>query len=179
MSSAVYFRSEMCLRLLTLILVAASCGFASAPEGVPRDVARERAAQVSDVRYHLSFVLTPHSSTSSGHERITFALRAARPLLLDFRDGTLSSVEVNGASVPVKQENGRLELPADRLRAGENTVLAQFTANIAPAGKAITRYEDRDDNTEYLYTLFVPMDASMAFPCFDQPDLKGETIPRP
>ena len=163
----------MCLRLLSLILVAASYGFASVPEGVPRDLARERAAQVSDVRYHLSLVLTPHSSISSGHERITFALRPARALLLDFRDGAVSSVEVNGTSIPVKQENGHLELPADRLRAGENTVLAEFTANIAPAGKAITRYEDRDDNTEYLYTLFVPMDASMAFPCFDQPDLKA------
>ena len=77
-------------------------------------------------------------------------------LLLDFRDGAVNSVEVNGASIPVKQESGHLELPAERLRAGENTVLAQFTANIAPAGKAITRYEERDDNTEYPYTLFVP-----------------------
>src|SRR5206468_10945852 len=33
--------------------------------------------------------------------------------------------------------------------------------------------EDKDDSTEYVYTLFVPMDAEMAFPCFDQPDLKG------
>jgi aminopeptidase N len=44
---------------------------------------------------------------------------------------------------------------------------------VAAAGKAITRFEDRDDGSEYLYTLFVPMDAEMAFPCFDQPDLKG------
>jgi aminopeptidase N len=114
----------MCLRLLNLILVAASCGFASAPEGVPRDLARERAAQVSDLRYHLSFVLTPHSSTSSGHERITFALRAAQPVLLDFRDGAVISVEVNGTPVVVKQEGGHLELPEDRLRVSENTVLA-------------------------------------------------------
>ena len=49
-----------------------------------------------------------------------------------------------------------------------------FSAPIATAGKAITRFEDKDDGSEYLYTLFVPMDASMAFPCFDQPDLKGK-----
>jgi len=28
-------------------------------------------------------------------------------------------------------------------------------------------------NDEYLYTLFVPDRASTAFPCFDQPDIKG------
>jgi aminopeptidase N len=38
---------------------------------------------------------------------------------------------------------------------------------------AFTRYEDKDDGSEYIYTLFVPMDAGLASPCFDQPDLKG------
>ena len=32
---------------------------------------------------------------------------------------------------------------------------------------------DREDGAEYLYTLFVPSDASTVFPCFDQPDLKA------
>ena len=164
----------MCPRLVAFVFAATSSAFASAPQGVPRDLARERAAQVSGLRYELGFILTPHSPTTSGRERMTFTLHAAGPLLLDFRDGAISSLEVNGAVVAVKQENGHLELPAGRLRAGENIVLAEFTANIAPAGKAITRYEDRDDKDEYLYTLFVPMDASMAFPCFDQPDLKAK-----
>lgn len=80
---------------------------------------------------------------------------------------------MNGAKVSTESENGHLELPAANLRAGENTISIDFISQVAPAGKAFTRFEDRDDNTEYIYTLFVPMDASMAFPCFDQPDLKA------
>ena len=49
-----------------------------------------------------------------------------------------------------------------------------FTSHTGPAGKPIIQYEDKDDGSEYVYTLFVPMDASMAFPCFDQPDIKGK-----
>jgi len=164
---------EAVLRTMVLLLVTANTAGASAPAGVPRDLARQRAAAISNVRYHLTFTLIPHAETASGTEELTFALRAPQRLLLDFRDGTVRALAVNEAPVALRAENGHLELPAERLRTGQNTVRAQFTAHVAPAGKPITRYDDHDDHTEYLYTLFVPMDASMAFPCFDQPDLKG------
>ncbi|HEV2424372.1 MAG TPA: M1 family aminopeptidase [Terriglobia bacterium] len=156
-----------------LFLFAATAAGASAPAGIPRELARERAAEISGVRYHLSFTLTPHADTTQGTEELIFALRSAHPVLLDFRDGAISRLTVNGAAIGARDENGHIELPAAHLRAGENTVRAEFTANVAPSGKPITRYEDHDDNSEYIYTLFVPMDASMAFPCFDQPDLKA------
>jgi aminopeptidase N len=169
---------EMCVRilvcaLLTRVLLAAPCAFADAPEGIPHELARERAGQISDVRYQLSFVLVPHAGATAGQEEITFNLKSVQTVLLDYRDGAARTIAVNGTTVPVKAENGHLELPAEKLQAGANQVRIEFISQVAPAGKPITQFEDTDDNSEYIYTLFVPMDASMAFPCFDQPDLKG------
>ena len=146
---------------------------AAPPDGIPRELARQRAAQISDIRYQLRFTLTPHAPSASGHEELRFHSNSFGPVLLDFREGTASNLTVNGVAVSPKIDNGHIELPANVIHADENVVIMDFTAPVAPAGKAITRFEDKDDNTEYLYTLFVPMDAEMAFPCFDQPDLKG------
>ena len=162
----------MFLRLSPLLLIA-TLAFAAVPPGVPRDLARQRAAEISSLRYHVSFVLAPHAATIAGHEELSFTLQSAQPVLLDYRDGTVQRMTVNGAEMAAVPESGHLELPANKLRAGENTVIFDFTSAVAPAGKPITRYQDKDDGSEYIYTLFVPMDASMAFPCFDQPDLKG------
>ena len=154
-------------------LLAANHFGTAPPEGIPRDLARQRAAEISDLRYHLRFTLTPHASSVSGHEELQFHAGSSQAMLLDFREGTATNLIVNGVAFPPTIGNGHIELPASAIHAGENVLSVDFTAPVAAAGKAITRFEDKDDNTEYLYTLFVPMDAEMAFPCFDQPDLKG------
>jgi aminopeptidase N len=156
-----------------MLILLAAAALAQAPEGIPRDLARQRAAQISDVRYSLNFDLRPHAPETTGHEELKFRLAQAVTVLLDFREGKIAKVAINGTETAAKVENGHISLPQELLRAGENTVAIDFTAPIAPAGKAITRFEDKDDGSEYIYTLFVPMDASMAFPCFDQPDLKA------
>ena len=159
--------------LISLLLFLAVPCIASAPSGIPQELARERARLISNVRYRLSFTLVPHAATTQGHEELRFHLQSPAPLLLDYRDGTPSNLRVNDREVPVHTENGHILLPQQDLRAGENRLDLDFASPVAPAGKAITQYEDKDDGREYIYTLFVPMDASMAFPCFDQPDLKG------
>lgn len=163
------------IRTLSVLLATliSSYAYASAPQGIPRDLARERAARISDAHYRVSFDLIPHAATTKGHEELRFTLRGTGALLLDYRDGKLLSISINGHALAPALDNGHIDLPAGDLREGENVFDAEFVSNVAPAGKPLISFDDRDDGSEYIYTLFVPMDASMAFPCFDQPDIKG------
>ena len=61
----------------------------------------------------------------------------------------------------------------DGAKIGENIIKIDFESPILTSGSAITRYIDKEDGSEYIYSLFVPSDASTAFPVFDQPDLKA------
>ena len=71
------------------------------------------------------------------------------------------------------QSNEHLIIPKKFLKTGENVIKIQFASPIKSSGAAVTRYVDKEDGTEYVYSLFVPSDASTAFPVFDQPDLKA------
>ena len=75
------------MRMILAIFAMLAAGnlMAAPPDGIPRDLARQRATQISDLRYHLRFTLTPHTPSISGHEDLQFHSRFSGPLLLDFR----------------------------------------------------------------------------------------------
>ncbi len=142
--------------------------------GISQELARARAATLAEVRYDLWLDLTQRDS-ASGIARMAFTRRAgAGDLVADFRGPTLAEVRANGDPVhDFDWRNGHVRIPAHHLRTGENVVEMRFTTRIAPVGAAIIRFDDRSDGQTYLYTLLVPSDANLLFPCFDQPDLKA------
>ncbi len=166
--------------LLLPVLGQASVTFAEPPTagrlvgpGVSLALAQRRVAQIADLRYDLSLDLTA-PVLATGAVTIAFDRHAGSgDLVLDFRGPLLADIRVNDRAMVDGRRDGHLVLPQRLLRTGANTVTARFATPIAAADAAIIRFHDEADGQTYLYTLLVPADANLLFPCFDQPDLKA------
>jgi aminopeptidase N len=157
-----------------LIVALGLCGVASTaaesekPEaGISLELAKERALNISRVRYELTMSIPDAlSQPVTGTNVLRFELAdRTKPLVIDFEAASASdaTVTVNDLRVPTRTINGHLVIPAAPLRAGENAVRIDFRAGDAPLNRS----------ADFLYTWFVPAHAHQAIPCFDQPDLKG------
>ena len=135
--------------------------------GVSKLLATYRFETISDVRYNLTFRIdTGKSAPVEGSAVIEFVRKAGRePLVIDFRvpDDHFKTLTVNGRAVEASLTNGHILIDRDLLSRRYNRVEIGFRAEDLSLNR----------NDEYLYSLFVPDRASTAFPCFDQPDLKG------
>ena len=141
---------------------------ATAPvdSGVSEALAAERRAAIHELRYDLQFAV-PEQRKEPVRGRVSarFTLKAPHRIVLDFAQTTdrVTRVDINGRATPARVVNGHLVIPAGQTRTGSNVVDVEFLSG----DEAL----NRDD--EFLYTLFVPARAQLAFPCFDQPDLKA------
>src|SRR5688572_6500104 len=150
------------------ILLAMSLAAASNPpdRGVSQALARERSAAIRDLRYDLFFAV-PAERTAAvlGRATLRFTLAAPHRLVLDFaqpRD-RVRSVRNQRGPVEAAFDNGHIVVAESDTKAGVNEITIEFVAG----DDALNR------NDEFLYTLFVPARAHLAFPCIDQPDAKA------
>ncbi len=142
--------------------------------GISLQLAQWRAKHYRDVRYSLAIQLKEGAERLTGNLELTVRL-PKRPvdLVLDWRGAPVRDFRVNDVAVAPATRNEHLVVEKKHLKGGNNRITLAFESPVAVQGSAVTRYRDREDGSEYLYSLLVPADASTLFPCFDQPDLKG------
>jgi aminopeptidase N len=152
---------------------------ASSP--LTREMAAARASQVRGVSYALWFALEREREEYRGRAAIDFELAedAAGDLLVDFRDGRVQALSLNGAALRASQiarryDGQRLRIATDELaRGASNRIEIAFAHAYSATGNGFHRFEDPVDGRVYTYTNFEPYNANRMFPCFDQPDLKA------
>jgi len=186
------------LVLMMLMMTETTCAQNPLPvtvePGVSQTLARWRAANYSDVRYKLNLTLEKGAPLMKGEIEISVKLTdegKQSDLTLDWRTTQFANdkdkpfadvVSVNSSVIKQLPDSGNFAYAIDKehiiianrlLKAGENVIKINFASPIKTSGAAVTRYTDKEDGAEYIYSLFVPSDASTAFPLFDQPDLKA------
>jgi aminopeptidase N len=134
--------------------------------GVPLSLAEERARRITDLRYELRFSIPAGASAAiDGEATIRFTLKdAARPLAIDFSPPGPRRARIRGRGVTLTSVNEHLLVQPAELQEGPNEITIDFVAG----------NESLNRNPDFMYSLFVPARARLAFPCFDQPDLKAK-----
>jgi aminopeptidase N len=100
-----------------------------------------------------------------GRVAVHLTLKAPHRVVLDFAQPPerVARVVVNGRERSAHLTDGHVVVLAEHTKVGANEIEIEFVSGDG----ALNRDE------EFLYTLFVPARAQLAFPCFDQPDLKA------
>ncbi len=137
-------------------------------EGVSKELAEYRKANISNIIYDLSFNIPSNPKENvTGKAIITFDLKEQSDVILDFQgdfDGTCyvyNKKKRKATDVTYYKEH--IVIPMKAMMIGTNKIELEFTSK----DKALNR------NDDYMYTLFVPDLARSVFPCFDQPDLRA------
>ncbi|MCJ8277145.1 MAG: M1 family aminopeptidase, partial [Bdellovibrionales bacterium] len=163
-----------------LCLFLASCSFFKQESvgrkdesGLTQVYAMLRSQSIDKVTYDLKFDLT-NEKLYRGETKINFILKNEIPLSVDFAQGMIDQVYVNGKIIKHEPYNGHfINIPGDSVKLGQNTIDIKYSHEYSKNGAGFYRYIDVEDNKTYIYSHFEPYSANQLFPCFDQPDLKA------
>ena len=135
--------------------------------GISLALATERAESISGVMYDLAFTIPAAAAEPiNGKATIRFTVKdVTRPLVLDSSpaEDYIKSVSVGGRPSHFRVVKDHIIIPSSELASDDNAVEIAFRAGDASLNRS----------PEFMYTLFVPARAHLAFPCFDQPNLKA------
>ena len=128
--------------------------------GVPLDVAQDRAARISNLRYQVHFTIpAAQVEPVRGDVTIRFDLKdPSRPLVVDFAGpaDAVGAITVAGRKSAARWTNEHIVVPAVELRAGANEVRVEFRSADGPLNR----------NPNFLYALFVPRARTAGVPLF-------------
>ena len=152
--------------VVVLLMGLAATGLGQELEkGVSSQLAQRRFDTISEVRYMVSFLLSPAEKIEGG-VAITFTLKdKSEPVVIDFNapKDHVKKVVANYRPCEYEIKKGHIVVSTENMEVGPNVVLIDF----------ISPNQSLNRSDKFLYTLLVPDRASTVFPCFDQPDLKG------
>jgi len=153
------------------------------PTALSREAAVIRSKQVNKVSYKLMFYLAGNRDEFEGKTSVQFDLKArareaSKDLFLDFSEGSLRTVTVNGKQIDDltdkdRYDGNKIHFPLSELKTGTNTIEIAYSHPFSKDGSGLHKFVDPADQRVYLYSDFEPYDAHRVFPCFDQPDLKA------
>ena len=140
--------------------------FSQTPEkGVSKELAAQRKANISNVKYDLTFNLpVGQREKISGLAVVSFNLKNKADVVLDFQGKIDGEVYIEKKKRKVSTKNDHIIVPAKYLKPGPVTLTFLFTSQ----NDALER------NSDYLLTRFATNNISSLFPCFDQPDIKAK-----
>ena len=137
-----------------------------------------------NVSYKLAYALPKGGETFEGKVEIKFDINEKyswsenEEIFVDYRGEKIHSLVVNGTQItsgePFHDHRIFIKRSNPDLKPVDNIVAVRFTSRYVRDCAGVQYFQDKEDKEEYLYSESEPFNQHKAFPCFDQPDLKGE-----